>query len=74
MTRRTLRARAGGARVLETPGLLRHHDRAWRLFWPRLRLLALPEVHRYAGVAAAHLADLLTRIERVATEQVAACR
>lgn len=46
--------------------LLRHHDRAWRLFWPRLRLVALPEVHRFAGVAAAHLADLLTRVERVA--------
>jgi hypothetical protein len=46
--------------------LLRHHDRAWRLFWPRLRLVMLPEVHRYNGVAAAHLADLLARIERVA--------
>ncbi|HEU5100398.1 MAG TPA: hypothetical protein VFU22_15325, partial [Roseiflexaceae bacterium] len=46
--------------------LLRHHDRAWRLFWPRLRLVALPEVHRFSGVAAAHLADLLTRVERVA--------
>jgi hypothetical protein len=46
--------------------LLRHHDRAWRLFWPRLKLVSLPEVHRYNGVGAAHLADLLTRIERVA--------
>jgi len=46
--------------------LLRHHDRAWRLFWPRLRLVLLPEIHRYNGVAAAHLADLLVRIERVA--------
>ncbi|MEO7908794.1 MAG: helicase [Roseiflexaceae bacterium] len=46
--------------------LLRHHDRAWRLFWPRLRLVMLPEIHRYNGVAAAHLADLLARIERVA--------
>ncbi len=45
--------------------LLRHHDRAWRLFWPRLRLVMLPEIHRYNGVAAAHLADLLVRIERV---------
>jgi DEAD/DEAH box helicase domain-containing protein len=46
--------------------LLRHHDRAWRLFWPRLRLVMLPEIQRYNGVAAAHLADLLVRIERVA--------
>src|SRR5689334_5693359 len=46
--------------------LLRHHDRAWRLFWPRLRLVLLPEIHRYNGVAAAHLADLLVRIQRVA--------
>jgi hypothetical protein len=46
--------------------LLRHHDRAWRLFWPRLKLVVLPEVHRYNGVAAAHLADMLTRVERVA--------
>jgi hypothetical protein len=46
--------------------LLRHHDRAWRLFWPRLRLVMLPEIHRYNGVAAAHLADLLARVERVA--------
>jgi ATP-dependent helicase YprA (DUF1998 family) len=45
--------------------LLRHHDRAWRLFWPRLQLVALPEVQRYNGVAAAHLADLLTRMQRV---------
>jgi len=46
--------------------LLRHHDRAWRLFWPRLRLVMLPEIQRYNGVAAAHLADLLARVERVA--------
>ncbi|MEP7190827.1 MAG: helicase, partial [Roseiflexaceae bacterium] len=46
--------------------LLRHHDRAWRLFWPRLRLVMLPEIQRYNGVAAAHLADLLVRVERVA--------
>ena len=24
--------------------LLRHHDRAWRLFWPRLRLVMLPRL------------------------------
>jgi hypothetical protein len=46
--------------------LLRHHDRAWRLFWPRLQLVALPEIQRYTGVAAAQLADLLTRVQRVA--------
>jgi ATP-dependent helicase YprA (DUF1998 family) len=46
--------------------LLRHHDRAWRLFWPRLQLAILPEIQRYTGVAGAHLADLLIRIQRVA--------
>jgi ATP-dependent helicase YprA (DUF1998 family) len=46
--------------------LLRHHDRAWRLFWPRLRLIMLPEIQRYSGIAAAQLADLLVRIQRVA--------
>ncbi|MFL5800698.1 MAG: helicase, partial [Roseiflexaceae bacterium] len=45
--------------------LLRHHDRAWRLFWPRLRLLLLPDLQRYAGVAGAHLTDLLLRAQRV---------
>src|SRR5262245_14421143 len=47
--------------------LLRHHDRAWKLFWPRLRLVLLPDLHRYTGVAGAHLADLLLRLQRVAT-------
>jgi hypothetical protein len=46
--------------------LLRHHDRAWALFWPRLRLIALPEAQRYAGVAGAHLANLLLRVQRIA--------
>jgi ATP-dependent helicase YprA (DUF1998 family) len=46
--------------------LLRHHDRAWRLFWPRLRLLLLPDLQRYTGVAGAHLTDLLLRAQRVA--------
>jgi ATP-dependent helicase YprA (DUF1998 family) len=57
--------------VIATPAalhsrLLRHHDRAWRLFWPRLRLLLLPDLQRYTGVAGAHLSDLLVRIQRVA--------
>src|SRR5262245_23388743 len=47
--------------------LLRHHDRAWSLFWPRLQLVLLPDLHRYTGVAGAHLADLLLRLQRVAT-------
>jgi DEAD/DEAH box helicase domain-containing protein len=46
--------------------LLRHHDRAWQLFWSRLRLVMLPDLHRYAGVAGAHLADLLLRLQRIA--------
>jgi len=46
--------------------MLRHHDRAWQSFWPRLQVVAIPDLHRYAGVAAAHLADLLMRLQRVA--------
>ncbi len=46
--------------------LLRHHDRAWRQFWPRLQMLALLDIQRYHGVAGAHLADLLLRTQRVA--------
>jgi hypothetical protein len=45
--------------------LLRHHERAWRLFWPALRLIVLPDIQRYSGVAGAHLADLLLRCLRV---------
>jgi DEAD/DEAH box helicase domain-containing protein len=45
--------------------LLRHHDRAWSLFWPRLRLALLPDLQRYTGVAGAHLADLLLRLQRI---------
>jgi hypothetical protein len=48
--------------------LLRHHDRAWRLFWPRLQIAALLDVHCYAGVAGAHLADLLLRLQRIVAE------
>jgi hypothetical protein len=50
--------------------LLRHHDRAWRFFWPRLRLVVLPDLQSYDGVAGAHLADLLLRVQRVATGHV----
>jgi DEAD/DEAH box helicase domain-containing protein len=46
--------------------LLRHHDRAWRVFWPEMQLVVLPDMHRHDGVAAAHLADLLLRVQRVA--------
>lgn len=65
------RAAAQARIVIATPEalharLLRHHDRAWRLFWSCLRIVALPEIQRYAGVAGAHLADLLLRLQRVA--------
>jgi hypothetical protein len=46
--------------------LLRHHDRAWQAFWARVQLVAIPDLQRYAGVAAAQLADLLMRLQRVA--------
>ncbi len=57
--------------VIATPDalhqrMLRHHDRAWQSFWSRLQLVALPDLQHYAGVAAAHLADLLMRLQRVA--------
>ncbi|HWQ14806.1 MAG TPA: helicase, partial [Roseiflexaceae bacterium] len=45
--------------------LLRHHDRAWRLFWPAARLIILPDIQRHTGVAGAHLADLLLRSLRI---------
>ncbi len=45
--------------------LLRHHERAWQLFWSALRVIALPDIHRHHGVAGAHLADLLLRALRV---------
>jgi hypothetical protein len=48
--------------------LLRHHDRAWQLFWPRLQIAVLLDIHRYAGVAGAHLADLLLRLQRIVAE------
>ncbi|GAB4115333.1 MAG: helicase [Roseiflexaceae bacterium] len=46
--------------------LLRHHDRAWRLLWARMRMLVLPELDRFHGIAAAHMADLLMRSRRIA--------
>ncbi len=46
--------------------LLRHHDRAWGMFWRHLRVLFFADAHRYCGVGAAHLAALLTRIQRLA--------
>lgn len=45
--------------------ILRHHDRAWQLLFTRLRALLLPDMQRFAGVAGAHLADLLLRLRRV---------
>lgn len=46
--------------------LLRHHERAWRSFWAGLRMLAVYDLHQATGVAAAHLADLVLRSQRVA--------
>ncbi|MGQ9828560.1 MAG: helicase [Roseiflexus sp.] len=46
--------------------ILRYHARAWGTLWNRLRLILIPDVHRYTGVAGAHLADLLMRAHRVA--------
>jgi hypothetical protein len=46
--------------------ILRHHERAWRELWGVLSLVLLSDAHRYAGVAAAHLAALLLRVHRLA--------
>ena len=46
--------------------VLRHHARAWAAFWNGVRLILIPDVHRFTGVAGAHLADLLMRTYRVA--------
>ncbi|HEU4327924.1 MAG TPA: hypothetical protein VFS21_32610 [Roseiflexaceae bacterium] len=46
--------------------LLRHHDRAWSLFWSRLRMVVLAEPQRAGAIGGAHLADLLLRARRVA--------
>ena len=46
--------------------LLRFHDRGWNVFWRHLRFVLLPDLHLYHGVAGAHLADLLLRLQRVA--------
>jgi hypothetical protein len=62
-----------GRIVLATPAmlhgrLLRHHDRAWQPLWQHLEMLALAEVHRYSGVAGAHLSMLLLRLLRLAPQ------
>lgn len=49
--------------------MLRHHDRGWRLFWPRLQYVLIHDLHRYQGVAGAHLADLLLRLQRIVSHQ-----
>lgn len=46
--------------------LLGHHDRAWAPFWSRLRLIAVPEIQRFRGVAGTHLTQLLRRCQRTA--------
>ncbi|MCS7289222.1 MAG: helicase [Roseiflexus sp.] len=46
--------------------VLRHHARAWSALWSGLRLILVPDVHRFTGVAGAHLADLFMRAYRVA--------
>lgn len=46
--------------------VLRHHARAWSTLWNGVRLIIIPDIHRFIGVAAAHLADLLMRAYRIA--------
>ncbi len=61
--------------VLATPRdlhrrILRFHDRAWRWLWPRLRLIAIPELHRFTAVRGGHLRWLLRRVGRLAGGQL----
>ena len=49
--------------------LLRHHDRAWNVSWPRIKLMAILDLQRYHGVAGAHLGDMLVRTQRIALAQ-----
>lgn len=46
--------------------VLHYHDRAWRWLWPRLQVIALPNLHHYTDVRAGHLHWLVRRIERLA--------
>lgn len=46
--------------------LLRYHERTWLPFWEQLRIVLLPDVEHYTGVAAAHLSGLLRRSLRLA--------
>jgi hypothetical protein len=48
--------------------LLRFHDRAWRFFWQRLRLIVIADLHVFHGVAAAHLAMTLLRAARLTSQ------
>lgn len=66
ITRQALASRI----VLTTPDvlherLLRHHDRAWGIFWQHLRHMLLPDIDRYNGIALAHLTALLRRSMRL---------
>jgi len=65
------RAPSSARVVITTPmtlheRLLRFHGRAWATFWARLGLIALTDAQRYTGLAAIHLAGLLTRARRLA--------
>ncbi len=45
--------------------LLRHHERGWRGFWRGLAIISIADLDHYTGVCAAHLSDLLFRLQRI---------
>ena len=45
--------------------LLRNHERGWRGFWRGLSIISIADLDRSTGVRAAHLSDLLFRLQRI---------
>jgi DEAD/DEAH box helicase domain-containing protein len=54
-------------------GLLPHHE-SWAQLFRGLRLVVLDELHSYRGVFGAHVAQVMRRLDRVATHHGAAPR
>jgi len=46
--------------------LLRNHERGWRGFWRGLSIISIADLDHSTGVRAAHLSDLLFRLQRIA--------
>lgn len=66
--------RAHGRFILTNPDMLHHGilpgHRAWRQFLRRLAYVVVDECHAYRGVFGSHVAQVLRRLRRLATEPV----